>query len=1076
MRSLSFSLLVIMALTHARAAAGQPLPDAGSPDAPKTRQPTPGSASPPASDQTTEPEIEPVADDQPASDGAAPTPPLDASGVPELAAREPPLPWQAWDIGGDLSERERNVLRAFFAQPMHSQQPLTQDSRRELAAFARRIGYELVDIQDTQSASGERVAMLYLEPVTLVRRVEVTIKDNSIVEPFDAVFSDEITRRMRLRPGSPLERSPELRRQQFLRESQRIADYLRGEGYFEASVSVVATPAGKNAVELEVAIDKNARYQIGRVRVRGNQSITTGEIEAQFRHGQLCLLGYCLLQRFSRQRLNRDIQAVVALYQKRGFPAVRVRTDFDPGSSFDRSKKTVNFTVIINERRKIDVLFEGNQQPRFAPETLEGLLTFNSEGSYGDVEVIDSAEAIRQHYQSRGYFEANVTFERERFRFLERILFAIDAGPRLPVQRITFAGNQSIPSQELTRLLRTRVQNSSPVFGEAGYTTSTRLREDAQRVAQYYRSRGYIDVEVTVDVSRSDKVEDSAPTLAALVSARATTSGLYVRFLVDEGDRTFIQHIEFPGATLPRAALLRRLGFVEKQPYDSDRIERGRVELERFYFENAFPRADIAVSTAPGSAPGLVVLRYLVTENEQVSFGEVMVQGNFKTKEWLIRDELGFKPGQLLSLGRAENGPQNLRSSGLFNAVQVTFLGLDDGTDDRVNVLVQVEERHDYRLGGEAAIGFSTDRGLLVELGLQNPNVLGQGLRFDVRGQYATEFNAVGSFLDPESDFLSIEGKITAPRWITRRLTRGTFASQVEAVAFWRQEPTERFGALTSFGTSIGVSRLGRSGFFKDWLLSVRYDLRQRNLSQDLVRRAGPSDDIEEDESKATRTGSLGPQILIDKRRDEDGRPNPLTPARGFKFEVHALLAHRYLFGQDDFIKVGLSGQHFLEPSPRILLSNSIRYDQGIPLGDSVLLPEVERFFAGGDTTVRGFEEDRLATEIIESPVPPYQDVTHLQVLPAGGNIRFIHNIDLQIELSRWFNFPVASAIFLDTGLVTNSLDGFAVTDLRHALGVALFRWVTPLSSLSIEWAIPLDPKTGDDPRGRYHLNLGLLF
>ena len=72
--------------------------------------------------------------------------------------------------------------------------------------------------------------------------------------------------------------------------------------------------------------------------------------------------------------------------------------------------------------------------------------------------------------------------------------------------------------------------------------------------------------------------------------------------------------------------------------------------------------------------------------------------------------------------------------------------------------------------------------------------------------------------------------------------------------------------------------------------------------------------------------------------------------------------------------------------------------------------------------------------------------------------------------------FPVTSAIFFDTGLVTNSLDGFEIRKLRHAIGAALFRWSLPVGSLSLEYAVPLDPEIGDNPRGRFHFNLGLLF
>ncbi len=79
-------------------------------------------------------------------------------------------------------------------------------------------------------------------------------------------------------------------------------------------------------------------------------------------------------------------------------------------------------------------------------------------------------------------------------------------------------------------------------------------------------------------------------------------------------------------------------------------------------------------------------------------------------------------------------------------------------------------------------------------------------------------------------------------------------------------------------------------------------------------------------------------------------------------------------------------------------------------------------------------------------------------------------------ENSAIFDFPIASALFLDTGIVTNSWRGVEVRDLRHSVGIALVRLIAPFGSFSIEYAIPLDPELGDNPRGRAHVNFGFLF
>ena len=97
--------------------------------------------------------------------------------------------------------------------------------------------------------------------------------------------------------------------------------------------------------------------------------------------------------------LARDIQRVVAMYQERGYPGARVRTDFDPKHSFKKRTHTVEFTVTVSERRKIDVVFEGNDKRGFPDDRLEKVLTFSEEGSYDDLEIENSADAIRALYQ-----------------------------------------------------------------------------------------------------------------------------------------------------------------------------------------------------------------------------------------------------------------------------------------------------------------------------------------------------------------------------------------------------------------------------------------------------------------------------------------------------------------------------------------------------------------------------------------------------------------------------------------------------------------------------------------------------
>jgi outer membrane protein insertion porin family len=999
----------------------------------------------------------PVADELEPDVGSDPTTADETGDAGEVEA--PPIVWQDWRVDGQLVETAETI-EAFLEFTMSSRQALTKAARAEVDEFCQEIGYHLIDIPTEPMEGGGTRAVLMLEPVTLVRSIDVAV-GNSVSDLEDYIFKDEVTRRMRLRPGTALARSAIDRQIQLDAEALRLRDYLRDEGFFEARVAVTWQRRGDWAAKLNVKIDKRSRYRVGKVTVTGNDSVASSEIVGKFRHCRLELLTLCFgVRRFSRSQLNDDVKAVINLYQRRGFPGVRVRTDFNPGRSFKRDSKTVELIVTITERRKVHVIFEGNDSEKFPDDKLDNLMTFDDEGAYDDVEVDASAAAVRRYYQGRGHFEAHVTAERLSFKQLERVVVSIDEGPVLKVRRIDFEGNKAFSDGELRGVVGTSVYSGGVLASAGGFASGSQLRDDVDALADRYRDEGFPDVTVRARVTRDERVQGNAAALAATIAAETKSSDLFVQFFIEERKRTSITslRIEFDG-THERAAdeILDVMSVRKGDAFIRDKLDDEVDKVKRYYFQRGYPHASVEVEVE-GAHEKTVVFK--VREHHQVTFGKVMLRGNFKTADWVILDELGYTPGETLTLSEAERGQQNVRNTGLFNAVQVSMVNFDEETEDSINVVVSVEERHDRTGSVLAGGGISSDRGWFTEGQLDLPNLWGIGVRNELRLVIGEEIK-------------NLEERLTLPRWIARRAVG--VALRTEVAAFIRQDTTERFGELTSFGTSLAFTKVGTRGFFRGWLFTVRYDLRQRNRDEDLVRPAGANDDLTQSKV-TTRTGAVGPQIIIDKRVDSSGRPSPLTPEGGWRVEGHALFADTLLLGQDRFLKFGGSGQLFWRVTDRLLLTNALRYDHGVPFGGDVLLPEVERFFAGGDTTVRGFEEDRLATEIIEEPLAPLGEVTSLRVLPAGGNVRAIWNVDLQMRVWELGSIPVASAIFVDTGIVTNSLDGVQIEDLRHAVGIALFRLVSPFGSLSVEWAIPLDPKPGDNPRGRFHFNFGLLF
>jgi outer membrane protein assembly factor BamA len=246
---------------------------------------------------------------------------------------------------------------------------------------------------------------------------------------------------------------------------------------------------------------------------------------------------------------------------------------------------------------------------------------------------------------------------------------------------------------------------------------------------------------------------------------------------------------------------------------------------------------------------------------------------------------------------------------------------------------------------------------------------------------------------------------------------------------------------------------------------ALRYNLSDTFRTEFLLRGAGPDEE--------QTTVQIGPVVgsfalTVDWLRLD----NPLVPTRGFKISAAvetALPALSLRYGEDTFVKVSGRSLVVVPLLPWLSLRHSVRYDQGLPLSAPVL-PKVERYFAGGDTTIRGFELDRARSEVIRSPLSVGVDA--VQYRPVGGSLRLLHNVDLQFPIIR----PWYGAVFLDSGVVADSFLGLQPARFRHGVGISPLLIRLPIGDLSLSWAWPLDPQAGDARFGRLHFNVGLMF
>jgi outer membrane protein assembly factor BamA len=307
---------------------------------------------------------------------------------------------------------------------------------------------------------------------------------------------------------------------------------------------------------------------------------------------------------------------------------------------------------------------------------------------------------------------------------------------------------------------------------------------------------------------------------------------------------------------------------------------------------------------------------------------------------------------------------------------------------------------------------------------------------------------------------------------------------RLDLTGFYRRELTVRLGEIESYGASVGLTRyltLALRAF-------GRFDIYQANTGVDFTRVSGPHDVPSFPDDTAIMKLVTG--IAWDRRVGLDGTPNPLMPAKGWLlalslgYSIPAPPAFNHQFFVISGQAMALAPIH-AKNGDFTFIAN-LRWDEGFPIGESAL-PAVERFFAGGATTTRGYETDQLKNEVVQAAVPPLGGQPGFRIIAQGGNIRVLSTLEFQFPIAKTFlgiSWPWVGAVFYDVGAVLDAWNQTQVSDFKHAVGVTFLRVLTTFGPLSLEYAYPINQGLAEERwktnpwyshwPGRLHLNWGI--
>lgn len=710
---------------------------------------------------------------------------------------------------------------------------------------------------------------------------------------------------------------------------------------------------------------------------------------------------------YNPRAVARDIRR---LYEMGHWDHIRVDGDLDAGA--------LTLTYIFVEKRRIqEIRIIGNDKVRL--RHVRGALTWKEGESFVPDAYDDERKAIIALYQSKGLPNASVDITVEEVAPGQvRVTYAIDEGKKARIRNVTFDGNDAFSDRQLRKGMKTR----SAWWFLGGRYNEDKFEADLDKLIDKYANAGHLEAQVAE--TALDYSEDG--------------KRLNVTIHLTEGAQYSVESLEVAGNQVyDKDEVLDTVKVQAGEVHDKGQVEKDASEVEKKYRDSGYVNATVTPQTTLDPQNKTTHVVHRVQEENLKYLQEINIAGNTVTKDEVVRRQLMMQPGDRFDGSAVKLSQQRLQNTEYFQKVRLTLEDIE-GSDLYNNLMVNVEEGDTGNFNFGA--GFSTEEkfGVFGELKLNNfdianwPKFSGGGQQLSLRvntGQVHDQYSL--SFTDPE-----IAGAPLA------------FGFDVF------NESYHYTGGIDYLEATQGAQlRLGKS--LSPYLVlrtSLRYsEVDISNLpslvTPQLWRERGGSTTI-------SNTWTLSRNTL-DSNRD---------PSSGARHDFSITLAG--LGGDNNFTKLEHDSTWYfpLGEKEKWVLSYRSRQGWVNEYGSSEFVPISERFFAGGTTTVRGYDNRDIGPKENRFLFWGGRD-------SVGGKLRVVNNFETKYKL----NERLRLYGFVDAGGVWATVDDFDASDIRYSAGLGIGVDVPMMGPIRIDYGIPINPDE-DQGSGRLHLMTGFRF
>lgn len=659
---------------------------------------------------------------------------------------------------------------------------------------------------------------------------------------------------------------------------------------------------------------------------------------------------------------------------------------------------------------------------------------------------------LKELYVKKGYFEAHLSYTVKKIPSTNEVdvVININEGRSAHISKIIFEGLSKEEQSAILHMIHTKKYNllTSWLTG-SGIYEEEKIDQDKLIIVNYLQNQGYADAYVSINV-KDDPNEDKI-----ILEIKANKGTLY-----HFGD------IEFHGNQLfSNREIESDIMIQPGDRYSPDKLRAAVEKIKDLYGSKGYIETTVQYSQSLSHVKPVYNVEFNIEESRQYKIGVIRILGNVTTEKSVILNESLLVPGEVFDQRKLKATQERLQNIGYFKSVNVYPVRNPDdkalGPEYR-DVIIEVEEA----LTGNMSLffGLSSTESIFGGLDITENNFNHKGLtKFWKEG--FSSLRGGGEFAQAKISIGSKQSNYQIS-WLTPY-----FNDTLWRVGFDINYGTSRVQSKDFQWDSVGFSLYASHPLSMYWSYGWTYRIRNSIIKVDGA--AG-------DEAKR-QTRNSGLVSGIANYVSYDSTDNPIKPRRGLRSALEAEIAgvrrHDQITRMFPFLKLSSSNSYYYplwaKGTWKLRADGKFLYTmgQGLP----ILLPTNERYYLGGEATVRGYKPAVIGPQFNEInnkgqilPKSQWQKKA-TDPDPTGGASSLL----LSTEYLQNILPPLDAFVFFDAGSI--SLKEFTVDHIRMSTGFGVRVNVGNRLPMTFGYGYPINPKSKNEEQ-RFFFAMGGQF